>query len=246
MVDIRILAGASPVRLNIDRMLTVHVLRVFVNEDREWGNRLGVVLEGERAPESERQRIAAELGFSETVFVEDRATGQMRIYTPRVELPFAGHPCVGTAWLLARQGAPPDLLQTPAGEIGVRHDDGATYISARPGWAPPFEYRRLDSPAEVRAITPPASDDNAYVWAWIDEQAGTIRARSFVPAAGIAEDEATGSAALALCAQLGRPVTIHQGQGSVLLCRPLADGRIEVGGEVALDGPREIPGNVVA
>jgi predicted PhzF superfamily epimerase YddE/YHI9 len=75
---------------------------------------------------------------------------------------------------------------------------------------------------------------NTYAWAWIDEAAGTIRARSFVPAAGIAEDEATGSAAMTLGAQLGRPLTIHQGHGSVLRCQPLPDGRIEVGGRVRL------------
>ena len=43
-----------------------------------------------------------------------------------------------------------------------------------------------------------------------------MRARCFVDEAGIAEDEATGSAAIVLGDRLGRPVTIHQGQGSVL------------------------------
>jgi predicted PhzF superfamily epimerase YddE/YHI9 len=218
----------------------LHVLRVFVNEDGEWGNPLGVVLEGERVPESERQRIAAELGFSETVFVDDRIAGRVRIYTPQVELPFAGHPSVGAAWLLAQEGAPVDALQPPAGEVGVRHAEDATYVAARPAWAPPFKYSRHDSPADVRALSVSTPTANTYAWAWIDEAAGTIRARSFVPEAGIAEDEATGSAALVLCAQLGRPLTIHQGHGSVLICRPLGDGRVEVGGRVALDEVREL------
>ena len=220
-------------------MPALHVLRVFVNEDGEWGNPLGVFLEGGRVPEPERRRVAAELGFSETVFVDDRAAGRLRIYTPRVELPFAGHPTVGAAWLLAREGTPVESLRPPAGEIGVRRAEGATYVAAQPGWAPPFEYRRLGSPAEVRALSASTQTANAYAWAWIDEAAGTIRARSFVPEAGIAEDEATGSAALALCARLARPLTIHQGHGSVLVCRPLADGRVEVGGDVALDEVRE-------
>jgi predicted PhzF superfamily epimerase YddE/YHI9 len=220
-------------------MPTLHVLRVFVNEDGEWGNPLGVFLAGGQVPGSARQRVAAELGFSETVFVDDSASGRLRIYTPQVELPFAGHPAVGAAWLLAREGAPPEVLRPPAGEVAVRHADGATFVAARPEWAPAFEYRRLDSPAEVRALVASAQGANTYAWAWIDEAAGTIRARSFVPEAGIAEDEATGSAALALCAQLARPIAIHQGHGSVLTCRPLADGRVEVGGAVALDETRE-------
>lgn len=218
-------------------MSTLHVLRVFVNEDGEWGNPLGVFLEGEQVAEPDRQEVAAELGFSETVFVDDPG-GRLRIYTPRVELPFAGHPTVGAAWLLAREGAPVETLEPPAGKVGVRHAEGMTYVAARPEWAPPFAYRRLGSPVEVRRLSPSAQEANAYAWAWIDEAAGTIRARSFVPEAGIAEDEATGSAAIALCAQLERPITIHQGHGSVLLCDPLADGRIEVGGKVVLDEVR--------
>jgi predicted PhzF superfamily epimerase YddE/YHI9 len=220
---------------------SLHILRVFVNQEGEWGNPLGVFLEGGRVPKSERQRVAEELGFSETVFVDDPANGRIRIYTPRVELPFAGHPCVGAAWLLAKTGAPVDLLRPPAGEVDVRGEDGAAYIAARPEWAPPFQYQRLASPAEVRGLRASAHSANTYAWAWIDEDAGTVRARAFVPEAGIAEDEATGSAALALCAQLRRPIVVHQGHGSVLLCQPLADGRVEIGGNVALVEVREHP-----
>jgi predicted PhzF superfamily epimerase YddE/YHI9 len=217
----------------------LHVLRVFVNEDGEWGNPLGVFLEGGQVPEAERQEVAAGLGFSETVFVDDRAEGRVRIYTPQVELPFAGHPSVGAAWLLAREGAPVAALRPPAGEVRVRYAEDATYVTAEPAWSPEFEYRRYDSPGEVRALSPAELTANTYAWAWIDEAAGTMRSRSFVPAAGIAEDEATGSAALALCAQLDRPLTVHQGHGSVLVCRPLSDGRVEVGGRVVLDELRE-------
>jgi predicted PhzF superfamily epimerase YddE/YHI9 len=220
----------------------LHVLRVFVNEDGEWGNPLGVFLDGGDVPEAARQGVAAELGFSETVFVDDREEGRLRIFTPEVELPFAGHPTVGAAWLLRRAGAPVAALRVPAGEVGVREESEpvygksqATYVDALPEWSPEFEYVELNSPAEVKALDgPPPGVGAAYMWAWIDEAAGTIRARSFVPEAGIVEDEATGSAAIALCARLGRPVTIHQGHGSVLLARPLASGRVEVGGGVRL------------
>ena len=222
-------------------MARLHVLRVFTNEDGEWGNRLGVVLDGAAIATAQRQAMATELGFSETVFVEDRATGRIRIHTPSVELPFAGHPAVGTAWLLRREGTEATALRPTAGTVGVRVDDEGTFVDADPAWAPEFEFRRHGSPAEVRALRPDrASEDNLYAWAWIDEDAGTIRARAFVPEAGIPEDEATGSAALALCARLGRPVTVHQGHGSVLRARPLGEGRAEVGGLVRLDGTREI------
>ncbi|HXS48170.1 MAG TPA: PhzF family phenazine biosynthesis protein [Solirubrobacterales bacterium] len=220
-------------------MPTLHVLRVFVNEDGEWGNPLGVFLRGAQVPEPHRQRIATELGFSETVFIDDSDAGLMRIYTPQVELPFAGHPTVGAAWLLAKEGVQVKRLRPPAGEVNVRYASGAIYVAARPEWAPSFEYIQLDSPGEVRALTASAAGANTYAWAWIDEAAGTIRARSFVPEAGITEDEATGSAALALCARLGHPITIHQGHGSILLAQATTDGWVEVGGKVTLDEVRE-------
>jgi predicted PhzF superfamily epimerase YddE/YHI9 len=220
----------------------LHVLRVFVNEDGEWGNPLGVFLDGGQVPELERQRIAAELGFSETVYVEEASSGRIRIFTPGLELPFAGHPTVGTAWLLTRTGGPVAALRTPAGEVGVRIEGDEVHVAARPEWSPQLEYVELGSPAEVRELSgPPAGSEAAYVWAWIDEAAATIRARCFIEEAGIAEDEATGSAAIVLGDMLGRAVTIHQGRGSVLAVRPLGDGRVEVGGGVRLDEVRDHP-----
>ena len=133
-------------------------------------------------------------------------------------------------------------LQTPAGEVGVRSRGRAAHVAARPEWSPDLEYVELGSPAEVRALAgPPGGSQAAYAWAWIDEAAGTIRARCFIEEAGIAEDEATGSAAIVLCDTLGGPVTIHQGHGSVLAVRPLGDGRVEVGGGVRLDEVRDHP-----
>lgn len=221
-------------------MSQLHLLRVFCAEDGSGGNPLGVFLHGAETPDDRRQAVAADLGLSETVFVDDAASGAIRIFTPAEELDFAGHPSVGTAWMLREAGPAPGALQTPAGEIGVRFADGVTWISARPEWSPGFEYLELPSPAAVRELDgPPDGHGEVYAWAWIDEPAGTVRARSFAPAAGIAEDEATGSAALALSARVGRPLTVHQGHGSVLLTRPLGDGRVEVGGGVALDEVRD-------
>lgn len=220
-------------------MAVLHVLRVFANEDGEWGNPLGVFLDGSGITVECRPRIAAQLGFSETVFVEDRGSGRIRIHTPEVELPFAGHPTVGTAWLMTREGSPVPALMTDAGRVGVRVDGSSAYATAPPEWAPDFEYVQLGSPADVRALRPdPRRQRNLYAWAWIDEAAGTLGSRAFVPLAGIEEDEATGSAALALCASLGRPIVIHQGHGSVLQAKPSSGGRIEVGGRVVLDEMR--------
>jgi trans-2,3-dihydro-3-hydroxyanthranilate isomerase len=72
------------------------------------GNPLAVVFGGESLGVDRMQAIAAEFNLSETVFVlppvRATSTRRVRIFTPRAELPFAGHPTIGTAWLLAALG----------------------------------------------------------------------------------------------------------------------------------------------
>ena len=221
-------------------MATLHVLKVFVGEDGAGGNPLGVFLEGGAVPEEDRQSIAADLGFSETVFVDDAERSELRIFTPGTELPFAGHPLVGTAWLLAQEGLETPVLRPPAGEVPVRFEGDVTFISGKPEWAPPFEHIELDSPAEVEALAgPPDGVDLAGVWAWEDEAAGRVRVRVFLVRVGIKEDEATGSYAVRLAARLGRKIKIHQGKGSLILAEPKAEGTVEIGGRTELVEVRE-------
>lgn len=223
-------------------MTELHVLRVFCAEDESGGNALGVFLDGPAVPAGERQRIAHELGFAETVFVDDRERAEIRIFTPQTELPLAGHPLVGTAWLLREAGPAPEVLRPPAGEVPVRFERDLVFVAARPEWAPRFDFVEVGSPREVEALAgPPEGYGNVGVWSWISAEAGRIRERVFVPEAGVAEDEATGSAALRLCAQLGRPIEIHQGAGSLIHARPLDGGMAEIGGRVMLDEVRDAP-----
>ena len=213
----------------------LHVLRVFVGDGGAGGNPLGVFLDGAEVPEGERQGIAADLGFSETVFVEDPVQGRLRIFTPKEELPFAGHPLVGTAWLLANEGYEVPALRPPAGEVPVRVEGDVTFIFGRPEWAPPFEHFELDTPAEVEALAgPPDGHDLAGVWAWEDEEAGYVRARVFPVRLGIEEDEATGAHAVRLAARLGRTIVIRQGEGSLIFAEPRTDGTVEIGGRTEL------------
>ncbi len=217
-------------------MARLHVLRVFTDEAGAWGNPLGVFLDGAEVPADRRQAVAHDLGFSETVFVDDRARGEIRIFTPGLELPFAGHPTVGTAWLLANEGEAVEALRPPAGEVAVRRQDELTYVAGRVEWSPPWDLVELGSPEEVEALDGPPGgrEDEIYLWTWVDEGAGVVRSRCFSLADGVGEDEATGSAAIMLAAELGRELTIHQGEGSLLHARPLDAGRAEVGGRVVL------------
>jgi predicted PhzF superfamily epimerase YddE/YHI9 len=219
----------------------LHVLKVFVGDDGAGGNPLGVFIHGDEVPEDHRQEIAADLGFSETVFVDDINEGRLRIFTPTDELPFAGHPLVGTAWLLAREGCEVKALHPPAGEIKVRRSDDMTFITGRPEWAPEFEEIELRSAAEVEALVgPPEGHDLVGVWAWEDEN--RVRVRVFAPRFGVQEDEATGSHAVTLTALLGRGISIRQGEGSVIQAEPQSDGSVEIGGRTELVEIREYGG----
>ena len=76
----------------------VTVVRVFTDPEGNFGNPLGVVDAQTVAP-ADRQALATQLGYSETIFVDNPASGattaHARIFTPTTELPFAGHPTVG-------------------------------------------------------------------------------------------------------------------------------------------------------
>jgi len=208
------------------------VLRVFVAPGGRGGNPLGVFLDPAPLTGAE-QRVAAELGFSETVFVDDRASARLRIFTPMVELPLAGHPLVGTSWLLHRDGPAPAVLRPPAGDVPTWQDSGLTWIRARPEDAPDFDLVELGSADAIDALDgSPDGGGKTVAWAWIDERAGLVRVRAFLSDLGVPEDEATGAAALRLCAHVDRPVEIRQGVASVLQTRPAEDGRVDLAGRV--------------
>lgn len=224
-------------------MTTLHVLSVFTDSEQRFGNPLGVFLDGAAIPHASRQEVAARLGFSETVFVDDAAAGSLEIYTPASTLPFAGHPLVGTSWLLAEHGVGAPTLRPPAGEVPTWHSDGLTWIRGHADWVPDMELRAFADPSQVDAL-PVAPDGLGFVdcWSWIDEDAGIVRCRVFASDVGIAEDEATGAAAVRLADHLGRPLTIHQGMGSVIHARPEASGSVAIGGRVVLADVRNDPG----
>jgi predicted PhzF superfamily epimerase YddE/YHI9 len=224
-------------------MTDVEVLKVFTGPDGRGGNPLGILLDGRAVPEERRQSVAAALGFSETVFVDDPATGRIRIFTPARELPFAGHPTVGTGWFLRSRGFEGGVLRPPAGDVVTWQDGDLSWIRARPSWVHRIDTEQLATAADVESLTGPPAGGSAswYPWAWIDEQAGVLRSRYFVAEFGIAEDEATGAAAVLMGGLLRRRLEIRQGRGSVLLVRPGPDDTVEVGGRVERVEVRPLP-----
>jgi trans-2,3-dihydro-3-hydroxyanthranilate isomerase len=220
------------------------------------GNQLAVFTDAPEIPEERLQPLAREINFSETVFVYPAAGdghARIRIFTPTLELPFAGHPVLGTAFVLAGPLQLDELwLETGAGVVPVRLErDGSRIVF---GWMrqPPvaaeeFEqavellallgveksglpvelYRQgpghvfveLASPEAVATLRPDVAallELSPYGTSCFARDGERWKLRCFVPAHGVAEDPATGSAAGPLALHLAR------------------HGRIEVGEEIEI------------
>jgi trans-2,3-dihydro-3-hydroxyanthranilate isomerase len=143
-----------------------HFYQLDVFTDKPFaGNPLAVITDGDGLSPRKMQAIAREMNLPETVFVQkptgNRALARLRIFTTRTELPLAGHPVIGTWFLLAQLGVVPAqegsvhvLQQTGAGVLAVE----ITFNSARPVRVAmtqkPAEFRapRINRAALVRAL----------------------------------------------------------------------------------------------
>lgn len=127
------------------RKYPIHLVDVFA-ERQLAGNQLAVVDEAAELSTQQMQAIALEMNYSETTFVTARAAGEasVRIFTPDSELPFAGHPTLGTAWVL-NGGAGRIVLNLKMGRVPVEFADGI-------GWmVPPDVTFNGDLPASAAA-----------------------------------------------------------------------------------------------
>ena len=250
------------------------------------GNQLAVLTDAREIPEHQLQPLAREINFSETVFVYPAAGdghARIRIFTPTLELPFAGHPVLGTAFVL---GGPLQLeelrLETGAGVIPVRLErDGSRIVF---GWmrqpvvtAEPYEradellavlgveqsglpvelyrqgpghvYVELASPdavAELRPDFAALAELSPYGTGCFARDGEVWKYRSFVPAHGVNEDPATGSAAGPLALHLSRhgridfgdEIEIRQGvevgRPSTLYAVARSPEEVEVGGSAVI------------
>ena len=110
------------------------------------GNQLATFVDCDRVTDGEMQRIAREINFSETTFILGRTPRNGgfddRIFTPTAEVPFAGHPTLGTAHVIRKHILRADVediaLNLPIGQIPVRFDAGES--------APPMLWMRQTAP----------------------------------------------------------------------------------------------------
>ena len=143
----------------------------------------------------------------------------IRMNEPRMAALLVAHHRPGFYFRVLQEG------EVGAGDDIVKITDGPERVSV----------------AEVDALPGQSSEPWLYAWAWENEAAGHLRSRSFPTWAGIAEDEASGAAAVLMGDRLHRALTIRQGAGSQIEVRTGTDRTIEVGGRCALVEIREHP-----
>jgi len=250
---------------------------VDVFTDRAYtGNPLAVVHGGTGLSTGQMQAIAGEFNLSETTFVLPPTTPEadyrLRIFTPGVELPFAGHPSVGSAWVLARDGligTGAVVQECGAGLLPVLVDaDGARVSGGEPVVGGPLDsaafaaavgldaadlddavpagsaaagvpyaflpvrpdaVARCDvNPVELRRVLAGpglAGSPGAHVLSF-DRARSHAHARMFAPGAGVAEDPATGSAAVALAVFLvDRGLLAADGESTFVVDQGIEMGR---------------------
>ncbi|EEG09501.1 PhzF family phenazine biosynthesis protein [Pseudogulbenkiania ferrooxidans] len=126
------------------------LVNVFA-ESHFGGNPLAVFTDAEGLDDAAMQAIARQFNLSETVFLfpSSKAAARLRIFTPSYEMPFAGHPTLGSAAVLHRLGRAGDdfVLQTEAGPIPLTQRDGVFTLQANAATARPSGLGLADTAA---------------------------------------------------------------------------------------------------
>ncbi|MDD9912857.1 MAG: PhzF family phenazine biosynthesis protein [Alphaproteobacteria bacterium] len=216
--------------------VTVHIFNVFVNEQGNFGNPVGIILdETQQLSSEQRLALTKKLGFSESVFINNLDKASISIYSSQGEIPFAGHAAVGTAYAISQFGGKHiSELRGLKGSIPVTFEDNLVWVSSDLSITPPWWHEYIPTEKELLEIS--AKNQKYYahsqVWTWQDQQKAQIRARTFAPAWDIIEDQANGSGCMRLAATLGLKIEVLHGEGSIIHAEPKSPGTAKVGGRV--------------
>lgn len=148
------------------KALTFYIVDVFA-ERKYAGNQLAVVREAKDLSSEEMQKIAVEMGFSETTFILSDAPRDggfdVRIFTPGGEVPFAGHPTLGTAYVIRRE-----ILKQPIDRVNLNLKIGRIPVAFEPQpdgedipWMTPKEasFHEVFEPEEVAPLLRARAED---------------------------------------------------------------------------------------
>ncbi|CAM3861484.1 PhzF family phenazine biosynthesis protein [Flavobacterium sinopsychrotolerans] len=117
--------------------LPFYIVDVFTKK-KYAGNQLAIFLEAEALSDEQMQKIAREINFAESTFITkldvENNSATIRIFTPEHEMKFAGHPIIGTSWVLMNKifvNQPRNItLNVPIGEIPVNQSGDLVWLQA--------------------------------------------------------------------------------------------------------------------
>ena len=115
-----------------------YIVDVFA-ENKYAGNQLAVFTYAETMTVSEMQKIAREINFAESTFVTkldiENKIAEIKIFTPDHEMQFAGHPIIGTSWVLMNllfENQPENItLSVPVGDISIFQSDDLVWLQSK-------------------------------------------------------------------------------------------------------------------
>jgi PhzF family phenazine biosynthesis protein len=202
-------------------VLSYRILNVFTDGDDPFsGNPLCVFEDATGLSDKNMQDLARQLNLSETTFISPGDTGvtaNVRIFTPNYEMPFAGHPTLGTAYVVRELSSAQDtvLLRMPAGDIPVRVAGNVWTLQANAPTSFPAEVAHSDLTAMV-GLT---ADRVAAEPLWVDT--GTVQL--IVPLRSAADVMAASADPRLLARFAARP----DGESLVYLWAPTGPDTIE-------------------
>lgn len=221
------------------RKIKINILRAFVDENGCFGNPTGIILDEDRnLIPSDRQKIATELHFTDTVFINALDSVNISFFNPQQETKFAGDALISTSYFVSRiLGQKISFIVCKGGKVKTWDEGGLTWIEASLDGTALWNHQQLENAKAVENITPEEASKykHTMVWAWIDEKKGLIKSRTFLPDWGTLEDQGNGSGSMQLAKITGRKIEIHQGLGSVIYSSPSGKNSARVGGRVKID-----------
>ncbi|MCL4364600.1 PhzF family phenazine biosynthesis protein [Patescibacteria group bacterium] len=220
-------------------MVKINILRAFVNQDGEFGNPTGIVIdERQKLNSIDRQKIASKLRYTDTVFINNLEPVNISFFNPQQETKFAGDALISTSYFINDVlGKEVWSLNCKGGKVKTWKEKELTWIESDLKGSPSWNHLQLDDPVTVEKITMKEAlkFEHSMVWAWIDKEKGVIRSRTFLPDWGTLEDQGNGSGSMQLARVLKRRIEIHQGKGSVIYASPAGKNSARVGGRVGVD-----------